>query len=276
MAEVPYTAEYNVFVVETQHTEQHENMNDTSLMENVDSNTTPNSSDMCNNEFQADHNVDDNEDERQLKKANASLTHELNESKYALEESNDIRDRCKSALHDENIKLEKYKKYTNCQLEKEEGERKLKETLGLLAQQKHDLNEALKTQAYETFQVKEKKILYEKDDLANIFSPNCEETLILEEDSRSKLDKEKIKKALKQEIFEDLEYVQLLEKEVDELESKKAEFPNEYDLLLQECVLKDIMCAILSSFDNIDGQTELQCLYLEKKLKNAKILKLNF
>ncbi|GKC23209.1 hypothetical protein Tco_1025359 [Tanacetum coccineum] len=54
MVEVPYTAEYNVFVVETQHFEQPKNMNDTSLMEKVDSNTTPDSSDMCNNEFKDD------------------------------------------------------------------------------------------------------------------------------------------------------------------------------------------------------------------------------
>ncbi|GKG45651.1 hypothetical protein Tco_0498097, partial [Tanacetum coccineum] len=33
MLEVPYTAEYNVFVVETQHSEQPENMNNTALME---------------------------------------------------------------------------------------------------------------------------------------------------------------------------------------------------------------------------------------------------
>nr|GEV91156.1 putative reverse transcriptase domain-containing protein [Tanacetum cinerariifolium] len=45
MVEVPYTAEHNVFAVETQHSEQPENMNDTSLMEKVDSNTTPDSSD---------------------------------------------------------------------------------------------------------------------------------------------------------------------------------------------------------------------------------------
>ncbi|GKF44986.1 hypothetical protein Tco_0131538, partial [Tanacetum coccineum] len=38
------------------------------------------------------------------------------------------------------------------------------------------------------------KIPYEKDNLANIFAPNHEETLILEEKSRSKLDKKKIKK----------------------------------------------------------------------------------
>nr|GEY30723.1 hypothetical protein [Tanacetum cinerariifolium] len=43
MDEVPYTAEYNVFDVETQHTEQPENMNDTSLMEKADNNTTPDS-----------------------------------------------------------------------------------------------------------------------------------------------------------------------------------------------------------------------------------------
>ncbi|GJX36993.1 hypothetical protein Tco_0250296 [Tanacetum coccineum] len=180
MDEVSYTAEYNVFAIETQHTEQPENINDTSLMEKVDSNTTPDSSDMCNNEFQADQNADDNENERvvlanlitnlkldidenknihkQIRKANASLTHELNECKSALEESNDIRDRCGSALHHQEIELEKYKSYKNCTIEKEEVERKLKETLGLLAKQKIDSKKALKTQAYETFQVKEKNV----------------------------------------------------------------------------------------------------------------------
>nr|GEY44315.1 hypothetical protein [Tanacetum cinerariifolium] len=138
-------------------------------MVEVDSNTTPNSSDMCNNKCEDDQNVDDHEDERvvlanlianlkldidknktiqkQLRKANATLTHELNECKSALDESNDIRDRCRSALHNQNIELERYKKYRNFQLEKEEIECKYKETLGLLAQQKHQSDEALKTQA---------------------------------------------------------------------------------------------------------------------------------
>ncbi|GJW12174.1 hypothetical protein Tco_1578001 [Tanacetum coccineum] len=51
MVDVLNTAEYNVFVVESQHFEQPKNLNDTSLMENVDSNTTHDSSNMCNNEF---------------------------------------------------------------------------------------------------------------------------------------------------------------------------------------------------------------------------------
>ncbi|GJV09056.1 hypothetical protein Tco_1346712 [Tanacetum coccineum] len=101
MAEIPYTTEYNVFAVETQHTKQPEFRIYTSLMEKVDSNTTPNSSNMCNNEFEDDQNADDHEDERvmlanlianlkldidenktiqnQLRKANDALTHELKE-----------------------------------------------------------------------------------------------------------------------------------------------------------------------------------------------------
>ncbi|GKC28598.1 hypothetical protein Tco_1035892 [Tanacetum coccineum] len=67
-------------------------------------------------------------------------------------------------------------------------------------------------------------------------------------------------------MFEDLEYVQSLEKEVDELESKKAEFSNEYDLLLQECLSHDIMNAILCSFDDIDEQTKI----LKSRTSNVK------
>ncbi|GKE19920.1 hypothetical protein Tco_1431432 [Tanacetum coccineum] len=46
---------------------------------------------------------------------------------------------------------------------------------------------------------------------------------------------------LKQEMFTDLQYVQSLEKEIDELESDKADFSNIYDLLLQEWVSKDVI-----------------------------------
>ncbi|GJS77393.1 gag-pol polyprotein [Tanacetum coccineum] len=75
-------------------------------------NVIPNSSDICDNDDQADQNAEEYEDKRvvfanlianlkldhdenkkilkQLNKENASLTHELNECKSALEESNDI------------------------------------------------------------------------------------------------------------------------------------------------------------------------------------------
>ncbi|GJV37198.1 hypothetical protein Tco_1409675 [Tanacetum coccineum] len=69
---------------------------------------------------------------------------------------------------------------------------------------------------------------------------------------------------LKKEMHADLKYVESLEKEIDELESDKAEFSNMYDLLLQECVSKDVMCSYLHSLSEIDAHAELQCLYVHK------------
>ncbi|GJS41626.1 hypothetical protein Tco_0566669 [Tanacetum coccineum] len=112
LEQVQSNDDYNVFATERQHSEQPESINDTYVVETVDSNVIPNSSDMCDNEEKADQNAEEYDDERvvlanlienlkldtdenkkiqkQLKKANTSLTHELNECKYALEESNDI------------------------------------------------------------------------------------------------------------------------------------------------------------------------------------------
>ncbi|GJY26962.1 hypothetical protein Tco_0401688 [Tanacetum coccineum] len=59
-------------------------------------------------------------------------------------------------------------------------------------------------------------------------------------------------------MFSDLKYVQSLEKEVDKLQTDKTELSKEYDLLLQEWFLKDIMCSILYSFKSLDEKTELQ------------------
>ncbi|GJT71707.1 hypothetical protein Tco_1030993 [Tanacetum coccineum] len=69
---------------------------------------------------------------------------------------------------------------------------------------------------------------------------------------------------LKQEMFVDFQYVQSLEKEINKLESDKADFSNIYDLLLQECMSKDVMCSYLHSLSDLDAYTKLQCLYLHK------------
>ncbi|GKA20944.1 hypothetical protein Tco_0700933, partial [Tanacetum coccineum] len=94
------------------------------------------------------------------------------------------------------------------------------------------------------------EIPYDKDDLANIFAPGREETLTLKQESRSKLHKETVKPYL--------EYVRSLEKEVDKHKSEKANFSNEYDLLLQEYVSKDVMCSLFHSLSDLDEQSELQ------------------
>nr|GEZ48923.1 retrovirus-related Pol polyprotein from transposon TNT 1-94 [Tanacetum cinerariifolium] len=65
---------------------------------------------------------------------------------------------------------------------------------------------------------------------------------------------------LKQEMHADLKYVESLEKEIDELESDKAEFSDMYDVILQECVSKDVMCSYLQSLSDLDALAELQFL----------------
>ncbi|GJT35266.1 hypothetical protein Tco_0925685 [Tanacetum coccineum] len=69
---------------------------------------------------------------------------------------------------------------------------------------------------------------------------------------------------LKTEMHDDLEYVKFLEKEVDQLESEKADFSNIYDLLLEECLSKDVICSYLHSLSDLNAHIGLQCLYLYK------------
>ncbi|GJW67168.1 hypothetical protein Tco_0121592 [Tanacetum coccineum] len=102
MVKVPYTAEYIVFAIETQHSEQPESINDTHVIEKDDSNVIPDSPNMCDNDNQVDQNValanlianlkldidESKKIQKQLKKANASLTQELKECKSTLEETN--------------------------------------------------------------------------------------------------------------------------------------------------------------------------------------------
>nr|GEX54547.1 hypothetical protein [Tanacetum cinerariifolium] len=65
-------------------------------------------------------------------------------------------------------------------------------------------------------------------------------------------------------MYADLKYVESLQKEIDELASDKAEFLDMYDVILQECVSKDVMCSYLMSLSDLDALDELQCLYLYK------------
>ncbi|GKC94220.1 reverse transcriptase domain-containing protein [Tanacetum coccineum] len=101
--------------------------------------------------------------QKQLKKTNTSLAQELKECKSTLEETNRTlgeynrtRDRYLVAPHDKEVELAKYKTFKDHTIENDTLERKLKETLGLLAQKEHDIKEGLKIKAYEISVVKEK------------------------------------------------------------------------------------------------------------------------
>nr|GEV00864.1 hypothetical protein [Tanacetum cinerariifolium] len=121
---------------------------------------------------------------------------------------------------------------------------------------------------------------YDQSTHTNRLIPDGEETLALERESQSKLNKDStclmplalktqndsfiFVHELKQEMHADLKYVESLEKEIDELESDKAEFSNMYDMIMQECVPNEVMCTYLLSLSDLDALAELQCLYLHK------------
>ncbi|GJT02318.1 retrovirus-related pol polyprotein from transposon TNT 1-94 [Tanacetum coccineum] len=108
--------------------------------------------------------VDENKKiQKQLKKANTSLAHELKECKSILAEtsrtlgeSNSIRDSCLIALQNKQTELERYKTLNDRTVDYDKLEHKLNETLGLLAQKEIDIKEGLKLKAYEISVVKEK------------------------------------------------------------------------------------------------------------------------
>ncbi|GJY45125.1 hypothetical protein Tco_0433338 [Tanacetum coccineum] len=145
-----------------QHSEQPESINDTYVLEMDDSNVTPDSSNICNNDNQVDQNavecankrdalanlianltLDTEENKmilKQLKKVNASLTQELekcntnlDETSRALGEATRCRDSCLIALQNKHNELEKYIAFNDRMIDYEILQTKLNETLGLLA-----------------------------------------------------------------------------------------------------------------------------------------------
>ncbi|GJT88490.1 hypothetical protein Tco_1070207 [Tanacetum coccineum] len=93
---------------------------------------------------------------KQLKKANASLTQELEECKTnldetsrALGEATSCRDSCLIALQNKQNEFEKYKAFNDRTIDYEILQTKLNDTLGLLALKDIEIKEGLKTKAYE-------------------------------------------------------------------------------------------------------------------------------
>ncbi|GJT09505.1 hypothetical protein Tco_0856547 [Tanacetum coccineum] len=151
---------------------------DQPLEQKDDSNVTPDSLNIFNNDNQVDQNTTECVDEhaalanlianltldteenktilKQLKKANASLTQEMEECKTNLDETNralgeatSCRDSCLIALQNKQNEFEKYKAFNDRTIDYDILQTKLNETLGLLALKDIEIKEGLKTKAYE-------------------------------------------------------------------------------------------------------------------------------
>ncbi|GJS19853.1 retrovirus-related pol polyprotein from transposon TNT 1-94 [Tanacetum coccineum] len=153
LEQVQYDTRYNVFVNEIQHSEQSKSISNTCVVKTVDSNVIPDSSDMCDNDIHNDQNAVECDDER-VALANCKST--LEETSRTMGESNTIRDSCLGALQNKQTEFERYKAFNDHTVDYDKLERKLNETLGLLAQKDIDIKEGLKVKAYEISVVKEK------------------------------------------------------------------------------------------------------------------------
>nr|GEY10859.1 hypothetical protein [Tanacetum cinerariifolium] len=224
--------------------------------ETDDSNVIPDLPDMCEDGIQNDQNDVESDDERvalanlianlkldvdenkkiqkQLKKANTTLAQELKECKAILTETSksmgesiSVRDSCLVALQTKQTEFEKYKAFNDCTIDYDKLEHQFR------APTSQDM-----------------KILIQ--------------TCLMPLAIKTQNDSFRFVHELKQEMHADLKYVESLEKEIDELKSNKAEFSDVYDVILQECVSKDVMCSYLMSLSDLDVLDELQCLYLHK------------
>nr|GEZ87202.1 hypothetical protein [Tanacetum cinerariifolium] len=160
--QVQNNAEYNVFANGLQHSEQSESVSNTCLVETDDSNVSPDSPNMCEDDIQNDQNdvkiddecvmlanlianlklnVDENKKiQKQLKKANTTLAQELKECKDVLAETSkslgesiSVRDSCLVSLQTKQTKFEKYKAFNDRTVDSDKLERKLNEALGQIA-----------------------------------------------------------------------------------------------------------------------------------------------
>ncbi|GJX76895.1 hypothetical protein Tco_0323706 [Tanacetum coccineum] len=124
----------------------------------------------------------------------------------------------------------------------------------------------------------EKPCLYEillgQSDPANRLVPDREETLTLERENRSTLNKDlndsfAFVHELKQEMHADLKYVESLEKEIDKLESDKLSKQT-------ESISKEVYTELLQSFSKLEKHLislELSLQQCQEQMKNDKVCK---
>nr|GEV62470.1 integrase, catalytic region, zinc finger, CCHC-type, peptidase aspartic, catalytic [Tanacetum cinerariifolium] len=242
---------YNVFANDLQHSEQSASISNTCLVETNDSNVILDSLDMCEDDIENDQNDIESDDER-VTLANLIANLKL-----------DV---------DENKKIQKQLKKANTILAQE-----LKECKTILAETSKSLGESISVQDSCLFTLQTKQAEFEKykafndstidyDKLEHQFcAPTAQDMEILIQTClmplaiKTQNDSFKFVHELKQEMHADLKYVESIEKEIYELEFDKAEFSDMYDVILQECVSKDVMCSYLMSLSDLDAPDELQC-----------------
>ncbi|GJT83815.1 hypothetical protein Tco_1058157 [Tanacetum coccineum] len=151
----------------------------------------------------------------------------------ALGEATSSRDSSLIALQTKQTELEKYTALNDLTSDYKILQTKLNDTLGQLKE---------KTKVFSDLKVKEGKdidTMIEMEKHSAFPNPTAKtmevliKTLLMPLSNKTILDSHCFVHELKKEMHDDLEYVNSLKKELDELESEKADFSNIYDLLLE-------------------------------------------
>ncbi|GJR72427.1 reverse transcriptase domain-containing protein [Tanacetum coccineum] len=149
LEQVQYDTDDNVFANDIQHFDQSESISNTCAVETGDSNVTPDSPDMCDNDIQDDQNDVECDDER------VALANLIANLKLDVDENKKIQKQLKKA-NATLTEFERYKAFNDRTVDYDKLEHKLNEALGLIAQKEIDIKEGLKVKAYEISVVKEK------------------------------------------------------------------------------------------------------------------------
>ncbi|GJZ99160.1 integrase, catalytic region, zinc finger, CCHC-type containing protein [Tanacetum coccineum] len=258
LEQVQYDTGYNVFANEIQHSEQSESISNTCVVETE-----------CDDERVALANlfanlildVDENKKiQKQLKKANTTLAHELTECKSilvktssTLEESNSIQDSCLVTLQNKQTGLEKYKTFNDRTVDYKTLEHKLNETIGLLAQKDIDIKEGLKLKAYEILVVKEKH-----DELVkqSLLTKSHYEGLVK--------DKTKVITDLKLKEEKDIDQMISMEKQLkflNEIVYKRSQSIHTIHMLAPKCPTFNGRPTFANPMCLKKAQSEIPCLY---------------
>ncbi|GJR54627.1 retrovirus-related pol polyprotein from transposon TNT 1-94 [Tanacetum coccineum] len=197
-------------------------------LEKDDSNVIPDSSNICTNDNQVDQNAAECVDERAaLANLIAILTLDTEENKTtskALGEATSSKDSCLIALQTKQTELEKYTTLNDRKNIAQWGETVTleKESISKLDKDKvKPYDYTYQNSLYETFKPPSKTYLDQLERAKEVRKTMWRKIHCFVHE-------------LKKEMHDDLEYVKSLEKEIDELESEKADFSNIYDLLLEE------------------------------------------
>nr|GEV59572.1 ribonuclease H-like domain-containing protein [Tanacetum cinerariifolium] len=289
--QVQNDAGYNVFANHLQYSEQFEFVSNTCLVETDDSNVIPYSPDMCEDDIQNEQNDVESDDELLIpdgeetlaleresrSKLNKDLVHPYDYTKLnsLYEIFKPLTQEYETQLaHANEIRRKMWRKYfvkSKPNIYKNIGFLPISKSISKSQQaynvMKNNINHF--KQIVDDAWIKHSKDLFR--------APTAQDMEVLIQTRlmplaiKTQSDSLKFVHELKQEMHADLKYVESIEKEIDELESDKTEFSDMYDVILQDCLSKDVMCSYLMSLSNLDALDELQYLKAQLQDKNIAI-----